>query len=139
MADNVSGTEKRYQNITIAIDPVIHRAVKIMAINEETTISNIMGEAVSCWIKWMRKAELKEAKKEKADTEELALAKERLEEARRILAYAQAKKTERKRKKQAAKTDKIMQSRYPYLDWKRVKKLRGDNNVTGTVNSPRVY
>jgi hypothetical protein len=126
---NVSGTEKRYQNITIAIDPVIHRAVKIMAINEETTISNIMGEAVSCWIKWMRKAELKEQALLKKDAESLAIAKERLRKAEELLAYAQAKKKEQRSKKAKTKRekkhDKKMQAAYPYLDWKRAKNLPG--------------
>ncbi|MFA5346543.1 MAG: hypothetical protein WC294_00230 [Methanoregula sp.] len=135
---NVSSTEKRYQNVTVPLDPRIHRALKIMSVDESSTISGLAGEAISCWIKWMRKAELREAVKENADKEKLKVANERMEEARKLLAYAQAKKDERKRKKREIKHDKMMQKRYPYLDWKRAKNLlpysKRDHNVSKTDN-----
>jgi len=150
VADNVSETEKQYKFLTIALDPIIHRALKIMAIDEETTVGNIMGEAVATWMKWMRKAEYREQLKENKDAEEAALAKERLKKAEELLAYAQAKKKERRKKKAIKKHDAMMQARYPYLDWKRAKNLPNPpprpyrksttgnvaNHVSGTEKCP---
>jgi len=149
MGDNVTETEKRYDNVTVPLDPVIYRAVKVMAMDEETSISNIMGEAIACWMKWMRKAEYREQLKENKDAEEAAIARERLKKAEELLAYAQEKKKERRKKKAEKKRDKKMQAAYPYLDWKRAKNLPNPpprpyhrrqapatGNVANAVNAP---
>jgi hypothetical protein len=81
-SDNVAGEVKRgrgrpknavamkywgqgaYYNCTMHLDPEVGKQLKIMAIQENTSMGRLVSEAVAVWIKWLRKAALEEAKLE---------------------------------------------------------------------------
>jgi hypothetical protein len=70
--DNVSDTAEpnayfgkgNYINVTLYVDQKIYKAMKIMAIDEETSLKRLINEALATWVKWLYRAARDEAKTE---------------------------------------------------------------------------
>lgn len=62
MTDNDSGTTKIHVNLHL--DPRVWREIKRLAIREDTSITMIAQEALMVYVKWLRKADEPEKKKE---------------------------------------------------------------------------
>jgi hypothetical protein len=56
---------KVYNNVTLHLDPVVHKILKQKARQQHESMGNIVNEAIMTWIKWMRHAELLEQKEQK--------------------------------------------------------------------------
>ena len=69
-----------YNNVTFRFNSALFQEIKLMAVKENTTIISLVNEAVSTWIKWLRKAEHEEAIMEEAEK-----TKEELKRAEKIL------------------------------------------------------
>jgi hypothetical protein len=74
MSDNLTTEPKAYfgkgiyVNVCLDIDQKIYKAMKIMAIHEETSLKRLINEALITWLKWLYRAARDETKIEDMET-----------------------------------------------------------------------
>jgi hypothetical protein len=70
------------KNVFCRLHPEVYQVIQYIAIHEETTIGSIVNEALMAYVKWMRRAELRERGKSDVD---LARIKQELATAEDVL------------------------------------------------------
>ena len=72
--------EKELIVVNVRVDSRVVKILRRMAITQETSVQSLVSEALATWLKWMRKAEMKEQALENAEKKH-----KELEHAREIL------------------------------------------------------
>ena len=117
-----------YSNVTLHLDKKVWAAIRIMAIKEETPITELVSEALATWLKWLARAAREEKENGPTELELLEVNK---------LYQAVMKKQHTRKLANALQSRAHWHRTYPTKRWpgKEGKDVMAENREPGTGNA----